>query len=383
MIVPLFNSDETGLAMRIVYLLTSLGMGGAERQALAVASRMQRRGHSVALLVLKGHVAEEWPTSLPTVHLNMQRTPWSLLRCLLNGCKFLRESRPELIHSHCFHANLVARLLRVYVSSPRLLCTIHNVYEGGWHRMLLYRLTDPLATFTTAVSGAAKQSFVRCKAVPEEKCGVVFNGIDTEEFAPCSQRRAAKRTEMLVSREFVWLAAGRIAPAKDLANLLRAFAMVRPSWPEARLWIAGTGEDAELKKGHALVQGLGLSDSICWLGLRRDLAGLMDAADGFVLASAWEGMPLVVGEAMAMEKPVVATDAGGVQELTGDSAFVVPTRDAHALAEAMLTAMRMSAEERSALGRSARARILGIFGMEPKTLEWEELYETLLVQNPC
>jgi glycosyltransferase involved in cell wall biosynthesis len=287
------------------------------------------------------------------------------------------------MHSHGFHANLVARMLRLGVSSPRLLCTIHNVYEGGWHRMLLYRITDPLTTFTTAVSGAARQRFVLCKAVPEEKCGVVFNGIDAEEFAPDSVRRAAKRTEMSVNGEFVWLAAGRVVPAKDLANLLQAFALVRANRPEVRLWIAGTGADAEFEKSYALAEELELSDLICWLGLRRDLAALLDAADGFVLASGWEGMPLVVGEAMAMEKTVVATEAGGVRELTGEAARVVPIRDAPALAEAMLKAMRMPAEERSALGRAARARILEIFGMETKMLEWEELYENLLAQNRC
>ena len=368
--------------MRIVYILTSLGMGGAERQTLALASRMQERGHTLALLVLRPKLADEWPTSLPTVHLDMRRTARSLLLSLLHGQRFLRKFHPDLVHSHSFHANLVARLLRVSVPSPRLLCTIHNVYEGGWHRMLLYRVTDPLATCTTAVSAAAMRSFVCKGAVPNQKCVVVCNGIGVEELVPSAERRARVRMEMSVGEAFIWLAAGRIVPAKDLSNLLRAFALLRGSRTDARLWIAGATVGAEFERVRALALRLGLSDSVCWLGLRRDLPALLDAADGFVLASAWEGMPLVIGEAMAMEKVVAATDVGGVRELAGEAALLATCRDPEALAEAMLKAMRMSATERWALGRAARARIVERFDVEERMLEWDSLYSALLTQKP-
>jgi len=367
--------------MRIVYILTSLGMGGAERQTLALASLMQKRGHTVALMVLRPKLSDEWPNSLPTVHLDMRRTARSLLHSLRRGQSFLRQFQPDLLHSHSFHANLVARLLRVSVRTPRLLCTVHNVYEGGWHRMLLYRLTDPLTTFTTAVSVAAKQSFVRCKAVPDEKCAVVCNGIDVAEFVPSAERRARVRMEMSAGGKFIWLAAGRIVPAKDLSNLLRAFSLLRGNRTDFRLWIAGETVGAELERVRVLAQQLGLSDSVCWLGLRRDLPALLDAADGFVLASAWEGMPLVIGEAMAMEKVVAATDVGGVRELAGEAALLAPCRDPDALAQAMLKAMWMSPEERGALGRAARERIVERFDVEARAREWDDLYSALLSQK--
>jgi len=108
--------------------------------------------------------------------------------------------------------------------------------------------------------------------------------------------------------------------------------------------------------------------------VRRDIPALLDAADGFVLSSAWEGMPLVVGEAMAMAKPVVATDVGGVRELVGDSGAKVSAKDSNALGEAMLAMMRRPAAARAELGRKARERILNCFGMDAKAHEWEALY---------
>ena len=367
--------------MRIVYVLTSLGMGGAERQVLAIAARMAERGHTVALMVLRPQLKQEWPNAIETVHLNMRRNPSGVCAGLLHGRRFLREFRPDLVHSHSFHANLIARLLKVFVPTPAVLCTVHNVYEGGWHRMMAYRLTDLLTRQTTTVSTAAAERFVRLKAVPKHKCMVVSNGIDTAEFAPDPQRRVRMREEAGTGDEFIWLTAGRISPAKDYPNLLRAFAQVMEIASDTRLWVAGDGNVDDLSDLILLAQELGLDGRVRWLGLRRDMPALLDAADGFVLASAWEGMPLVVGEAMAMEKPVVATDVGGVRELTGDAGMLVPPANSEALAAAMLDLMRRPAEERRGMGRVARARIEAKFSIEARADQWEALYGNLLTRS--
>ncbi len=364
--------------MRIVYVLTSLGMGGAERVVLALGERMAARGHLLAVVVLRPHLAEQWPTRLAVFHLEMRKTPVSVAMGLARGLEFLRNFRPDVVHSHGFHGNMVARLMRLVGAARAPISTIHNVYEGGWARMLAYRATDRLCVLTTAVSGAAAARFVRLKAVPAEKCVVVANGIDVSEFTPGEERRAQVRREMKVEGEFVWLAAGRIVPAKDYPNLLSAFALAKASFADAQLWIAGEGGAAEITRMKALTAELGLSDSVRWLGLRRDLPALLDAADGFVLASAWEGMPLVVGEAMAMEKIVAATDAGGTSELVGDAGLLVPAKNSSALAEAMFGAMRMRADERKALGRAARGRICASFSIDAKADEWERLYERVM-----
>jgi glycosyltransferase involved in cell wall biosynthesis len=369
--------------MRIVYVLTSLGMGGAERQVVALASRMTERGHSVALMVLRPKLKQEWPTTLDVVHLELHRSFFSFITGLASGRRFLKSFKPDLVHCHSFHANLVARLLKVLVPAPAVVSTVHNVYEGGRGRMLAYRMTDWLSRVTTAVSTSAAERFVRLKAVPRHKCVVLTNGIDTEEFSPSAERRAQMRAAMDVGEEFVWLTAGRIVPAKDFPNLLRAFGIVRAASPEARLWVAGAAMDDQLNpvKNFVLGGAQGFMDQVRWLGLRRDMPALLDAADGFVLASAWEGMPLVVGEAMAMGKPVVATDVGGVRELVGDAGSIVAAGNSEALAEAMLRLMRESTDERQHLGGAARARIANEFSMTSRADQWESLYKSLLAES--
>jgi glycosyltransferase involved in cell wall biosynthesis len=362
--------------MRIAYMLTSLGIGGAEQQVVALAERMKARGHVVALILLRERQPEEWPTTVDLVRLEMRKTPFSFLAGLLRANRWLRNFQPELIHSHVFPANMAARLLKISLPATAVLSTVHNVYEGSWPRMQAYRLTDGLSRRTAFVSQAAADRYARLKAVPARKATVLTNGIDLAEFAPSAERRTILRARMGVGEEFVWLAAGRIVPAKDFPNLLRAFARVRGEIPEARLWIAGEA----LRAGSEAIQAQAaeLGASVRWLGLRRDMPALLDLADGFVLASAWEGMPLVVGEAMAMEKPVAATDVGGVRELVGEAGVIVPAKSPEALAEAMLDLMRSTPEARGALGRAARQRIATRFSIDAKADEWEALYRAVL-----
>jgi glycosyltransferase involved in cell wall biosynthesis len=363
--------------MRIAYVLTSLGVGGAERQVVSLAERMKARGHAVLLVVLRPRQPEEWATTLNSVYLDMRKTPVSFFAGLARARRLLCDFHPNLIHSHTYPANMTARLFHLFGFAPPPIATIHNVYEGSWTRMLAYRLTDPLGCRATAVSQAAAARFVRLKAVSARKCSVLTNGIDTREFMPNPERRARVRAQMGAKQEFVWLAAGRIVAAKDYSNLLRAFARVRAAIPGAHLWIAGE-DGAGAAAIQALTAELGRENLVRWLGLRRDMPALFDAADAFVLASAWEGMPLAVGEAMAMEKPVVATDVGGVRELMGDAGLIVPARNPEVLAGSMLALMRTSPEARSSLGRAARERIQGQFSIDAKADEWEAFYQAVL-----
>jgi glycosyltransferase involved in cell wall biosynthesis len=363
--------------MRIAYMLTSLGIAGAERQVVALAECMAARGHAVAILVLRPRAAAEWSTDIKVVYLNMHKNPVSALAALVRARRFLRAFRPDVVHSHTFYANIFARGLRAIGAAPCVVSTLHNVYEGARWRTYAYRLTDGLSCHTTAVSQAVALRSISVGAVPHSKCTVLTNGIDTREFSPQQNRRTTTRQAMHACEAFVWLAVGRIAPAKDYPNLLRAFEQVLTALPQTELWIAGEPSDPPAPL-PGLLNTREDNARVHWLGLRRDIPSLLDAADAFVLSSAWEGMPLAVGEAMAMQKPVAATDVGGVKELTGDCASIVPPKDSDALAAAMLAVMRTRSDEVHAQGLAARARIETCFSIDAKADEIESLYICLL-----
>ena len=243
--------------------------------------------------------------------------------------------------------------------------------------MLSLKLTDFLSDRSVAVSQAVAERALELRIVPPGKCSVILNGVDIASLTPDEQRRAGSRSAMGAGRDFIWLSAGRLVPAKDYRNLLLAFSNVYAAAPDTQLWIAGNGDAEYAEALQIKAAELGLTPAVHWLGDRRDIPALLDAADGFALASAWEGMPLAIAEAMAMEKPVVATGVGGVGELVEGCGLTVPPRDSSALARAMLSIMNTPAKARRFLGQSARQRVVEHFNIEQKADEWEALYRNV------
>jgi len=152
--------------MRIAYMLTSLGIGGAEKQVIDVGERMASRGHQIALIILRSPEELEWPAKLPVYRLGMEKSLPGMMQGFRRARHVLRTLRPDLLHSHTLPANMTARILRGIGAVPCVVSTIHNVYEGGWHRTLAYRITDPLSIHTTAVSHAAANRYIQINAVP-------------------------------------------------------------------------------------------------------------------------------------------------------------------------------------------------------------------------
>jgi glycosyltransferase involved in cell wall biosynthesis len=134
------------------------------------------------------------------------------------------------------------------------------------------------------------------------------------------------------------------------------------------------GEGPLLSELEGLAQRLGVSGNLRFLGLRRDVQSLFSASDAFVLSSAWEGFPMVVGEAMACECTVVATNCGGVKEFVGDAGFLVPPKDPAALASRLGDALGLESEARARIGRKARERIRAHFSLESAVRRWVEIY---------
>jgi glycosyltransferase involved in cell wall biosynthesis len=272
-----------------------------------------------------------------------------------------------------FHANLFARLLRLIAPVPRLICSVHTISEAGLLRMRLYRSTDALADVTTMVSREVAQRYVGSGAVTVHKALVAHNGIDCDAFRFDPLLRAATRAAMGAAPHIrVLLAAGRICEDKDYPNLLHAFAAVTQRHADCVLWIAGDGPGKPALE--AMARGLGVAGRVRFLGMRRDMQALMNAADVFVMSSCVEGFPLVIGEAMACERPVVSTAASGVHEWLGCCGAIAPMRDSMALAGAVSQALEHDAATLQRQGQAQRRRILERYSLEATVLRWEAIY---------
>jgi glycosyltransferase involved in cell wall biosynthesis len=369
--------------VKILLLSTSMGMGGADQQLLSVAQALRSRGWDVeivAMAALGPMGLQARQLGIPTDSLEMPRgipDPRGLMRL----ASLIRSRRPDIVHSHLVHANLLARLVRPLVSVPVLISTIHTYHDGGRLRVLAYRLTDRLADRTTIVSAAAAERYVATGAVPRERLQVIPNGVDTSRFRPMPEAGAELRRDLAPGHAFAWLAVGRFEVAKDYPNMLRAFARVVERRPDSLLLLVGTGSLQE--ETEALARSLGVGERVRFLGVRRDVPELMSAADGYVLSSAWEGMPMVLLEAAAAGIPIVCTAVGGNREviLDGTTGFVVPPRDPAALGDAMLRLAALSPQERRQLGYRGRAHVEANYGLARIVDLWEEMYHELLAKK--
>lgn len=361
--------------MKVLFIITGLGMGGAENVVTSLADALAERNHEVTLVYLTGEaiVLPKNP-AIKIIAINMHSAA-GFLNAYVKVRRIVKEIRPDIVHSHMVHANLLARTVRLTTKIPKLVCTAHNTDEGGTLRMMAYRLTDRLADLSTNVSNEAVVAFEKKGAVPKNKMLAVSNGIDVTKFSPNASTRANIRGEFNAANKSIFISVGRLFDAKDYPNLLNAFANVVKQKRNIELWIVGDGPLKPVLDN--LVLKLGLSNHVIFFGVRRDVPDLMNAADVFVLSSAWEGFGLVVAEAMSTEKIVVATDCGGPKEILGDYGFLVPTRNPEALAKAMSQAMSLPEDEAESLRKNGRIRIVMNYSFEKTLQRWLRIYDAI------
>lgn len=374
--------------MRILLLCTGLKMGGAEQQIAGLARQFLRDGHAVAVVSLTAEQDVSLPEEATVLHLGMRKTASSFATALWRLNQFARQWQPDVIHAHMVHANLAARTLAALTNAPPVLCSAHSAREGGRARMLAYRLTDRWSALTTHVSEAGRQAMIAAGAVKPARIRIMRNGIDTSLFRPDSERRQDTRAALGVdARTRVAITVGRLVPEKAQHILIEAFARLSrrtdatTSAADLRLFIVGEGPmRSELE---AVIRQHKLEPFVTLLGMRHDVPALLNAADVFALSSEIEGMPLVIGEALASGCAVVATDAAGVEELLGDAGDIVPRGNVEALAEALDRALAPGV--RAALPLvTRRQRVLDRFSLEAVAREWEACYARLsgLDSNP-
>ena len=301
------------------------------------------------------------------------------LRGWIRLSRWMKFNRPDIVHAHLQHASLLARWSRIAAPVRVLVDTIHSPATGGTARRFGYRISAFLPDAVTAVSRAASEAWLTSGMVNEEKLAIIPNGLDLDHWKSNRKARDAMRQELCLSDEFLWLAVGRLDPVKDHATLLRAFSKL-PSSP--RLVIAGEGT---LKSQlNALVKTLALGDRVFFPGFQIDVLRWMRAADGFVLSSRCEGLPIALLEASACELPAVITDIPGAREVLSNVPCtpVAAVGNADSLAASMNTVMRLPKKDRSEIGRRLRRSVMERFSLDAVLNRWEELYGTLLESNP-
>ncbi len=366
-------------------LTPSLARGGADTVVVQLAKAMRDRGAVVSVVSMLPPTAfvrdlenagiEVMPLEMTAGRLN--------IRGVVRFLAFVRAFRPDIIHGHMFHASILARMAQVLLGTTAI-CTIHNEIEcsdrksSGWLRERIYRITDAACRRTTAVSERVRQRYIRDNIVPSHRIEVIGNGVDMNRFQPCAEQRDRARAALPWRDSFVWLAVGRLELVKDYPTLIHAFRSVHAQSPSTRLAIAGEGRcRGEIEQ---LIKQFSLGGAVSLLGLREDVPELMNACDAFVMCSAREGGPLVVLEAAAVGKPVVATRVGMTSEAVvhGRTGLLVPPGDARSLADAMNALTHLDPGSIGQMGEDARRHVTERYSLDSVHQRYARLYEQVL-----
>ncbi len=253
--------------------------------------------------------------------------------------KVLEDKHADVVHLHGYGATTFGRLCAARLGIPAILHEHANHTDTPWFQKAADRVLARWTDLAIAVSKSTAEFTTRARLVPAERTHVVYLGAPLDEFArprPADEIAAARRALGVPEGAVAVGCVTRLMPSKGNEFLVAAAPAVLAAHPEVRFYVVGEGElEASLK---AQAESLGLGDRFVFAGFTRDVGAAFSAFDLVVFPSLWEGTPLTAFEALAMGKPIVATDADGLLDVLQDGrdAIVVPKRDATALASAIV-----------------------------------------------
>lgn len=371
------------MSLRILYVITTLDVGGAEKHLRWLAEGLVARGCDVEVVYLKGQgrLRPDFERIGARVAKIAFESAAALPRCVSELARRIRHGNYDVVHTHLLKADAIGSLACARARHRALVASKHNeeqVLKRGVvslaHGILTRRarrviaLSDHVARYVEAVG-----------RVPREKIRRIYYGIDPTPFER-GDRGSTRRALGLPDGLHTALCVARFHPQKDHETLFRAVRELADRGVDLRLLLAGGDPffDHE-RRLRNLVRELRVDDRVGFLGIRDDVPDLLAASDLFVLPSRFEGLGLVYLEAMAASRPVLATDGSAIPEVVEDgvTGFLVPVGDHRALADRWESLVREPELARD-MGRAGRARVARRFALPRMIDETEAVYREVV-----
>jgi glycosyltransferase involved in cell wall biosynthesis len=369
--------------LNVVHICDHLGwpgtrIHGVKRLFAWIMPRFDRERFAVSLISLRNPDTSPDPLEdqgIPVTYLSRSKFDPRTLPALLRE---LDRLQADVLHVHGYGASTFGRLAAAWRRLPVIVHEHANLTDTPWFQKVadfaLARSTD----VAIAVSRSTATFVTGARLIPADRTHVVYLGVPLGEFSRPRSEQEVRAARAALGVPDGALAVGtvtRLMPSKGNEYLVTAAPDVIRQVPEARFYVAGEGELQRALESQA--RELNLGDRFTFVGFTRDVAAVFSALDLVVFPSLWEGTPLTAFEALALGKPIVATDADGLTDILtqGVDARLVPRRDAAALAREIVSLLRDPAA-RSSL--AVNARVTGArYDIDVFVRKMEQLYRVL------
>lgn len=372
--------------VKVLHIITGLGIGGAETMLYKLLSRLsqeEQSQHFVLSLIKPGPYKEKIADLGVTVlSLNMQSflslpaAIWSLLNTV-------RTIQPDVVQGWMYHGNLFASISQLVL--PRTVKIVWNVRHSLYDFSKETTATKWLIKFSAKISSFCDQILYNSSIsrTQHEQAGftsclgkVIPNGFETDLFCPNMQFRKKIRDELKIGdTKKIITHIGRFHAAKNHLGFIRAVIPVLEKNIHAEVVMVGVNIDSNNEFLTSQIPPA-LRSRFHLLGLRRDIPEIMAASDMLAMSSDTEGFPNVIGEAMSSGLPVVTTDAGESRVVVGDVGIVVPIGDMEALSEGILSLIELDIETFEDLRYKSRQQIILNYSLDAISSQYQELYES-------
>jgi glycosyltransferase involved in cell wall biosynthesis len=380
------NSSDQKIS--ILFVIDGLEFGGGERVFLQLASGLRNRYRVFVATSANGSFAYELDK------LGIQLFSVDMLRQLTSRPirqikDIIRHNEIDLLHSQGSRADFFARVAGKLAGVPHIICTVAMLVEGydvGSVRKSIYRFMDHMTERYVdrfiVVSDYLRNTLIDRRGLPTESVIRIYNGIELDNYHPYIEGEPASlRDQWNIPQDVPLIGAvGRMVWQKGLKYLIQAVPAVQQVSPE--VWFLFVGEGPLRPDLESLAHQLNVHDRVVFTGFRSDIAQILSTIDILVAPSLLEGFPMITLEAMAMAKPVVATNIQGIAEQIseGQEGILVPSRNPEALAGAVLRLIH-DKDLSSRIGATARRKVESCFSVQEMVKETEKVYLSLLQRN--
>ncbi len=384
--------------IKVLRVIARLNVGGPALHVAYLAAGLAERGYETTLVagsLARGEesmakVAETRGVKIETLSaLHREIAPIRDVQAILRLARLIRRERPTILHTHTAKAGAVGRIAALLAGSARPPIVVHtfhgHVLRGYFNPLttLVFRTLERLLAYGTtalvAVSPEVRDDLVRLHVAPASKFTVVRLGIELEERTSDAEgARFETRRQLGISAEaFVVGWVGRMTAVKRTDDVVRALRGLVDRGVDAYLCLVGDGPDRDHLEQFA--HELGVVKRCLFVGYQDDVGRFYSAIDALVLPSANEGTPVSVIEALAAQRPAVATRVGGTPDVIRDGVdgFLVTVGDADALSD-RLAELAFDPERRARMGAKGRERVLGRYAVERLVDDVDRLYRELL-----